>query len=564
MNLPTIHDFGAKRPAQKNVAPYRKVARELLENRGLSRTPLTPVQASFVVSGDPLLKEATELSGRWDRLVRKDMDIIKPDGRVTMDELALYLYRLDHTIAETADDQIISLDEVEMGLGLSAKNYIAEEGERVELPESWLDRLKSVLKSNNFTQTGEWDLSGISGNLTGEDLARTGRTELRGAEKAIQLARRWDAIKAAFPDKEKVYRQLLWIFNHTRNMPVPGPLFINDQVVNPVTIPSREDERLAVAHPKNRGFHQISIHQQHEVAPGETHKPDILHSIDTYGYGAPTPGGPSGETELFRKDRTFTLDERTDGLSLVREQSQGSYRLKNLDSYRTPHLYTSPALSQLIDKLENTVKQNEFGLADQLEAFHQALGSAQSAEEIFQASTPVAEILSRLMNLSSKERPLSYILDKASQEAAGHYVPDKHLVVLDRDYINTLLLRPDLKQDSLFLLITSLITHEFTHAWQYLKIDEYHKNPEKLSPEDQARIQDYLDNTRFHHGMDGVALIHRDYYFLQPEEGDAERAAQSFTAAAQSLVEERTQSPMQAVEFPVFPTHLPLDYRHPL
>lgn len=139
----TIHHYGTQKPSGETLAPLKQQI--VAQIGGLFQSP-DLVQAGFLKrlaqEGLDIVQDQPGLEAVFSklfyfqpirynqpaynhrvRLFQKDVDVIRPDGRIDLDELALYAYRLDQ--AGNGDNQV-DMKESQLGQYLSNRQYLTE------------------------------------------------------------------------------------------------------------------------------------------------------------------------------------------------------------------------------------------------------------------------------------------------------------------------------------------------------------------------------------------------------------------------------------------------------
>jgi hypothetical protein len=220
--LPTLGEYGEKNPTTETLNPYLKMAFRMVQHQfpqvtedSFQETGLRYHQAAQLIL--PQLKEPGQtVPGRLHRLFEKEIDVIEHDSLISVEELALFLYR---AVQANHRDGLPTSEDILVARGLSDKHYLLESAKALRLPQFVQKKLFHLMVSNQFTVS--------QGSLDECYDLKKHRTEaLPGFLKAIQAAKNWDDILLKLKsfnwggfNPKKLKTKLLETFAHSANMP---------------------------------------------------------------------------------------------------------------------------------------------------------------------------------------------------------------------------------------------------------------------------------------------------------------------------------------------------------
>lgn len=501
--VPTVHDFGRRYPKPDQLSPYQQgVDRNLFVNRNTreisyghaARYLKLTQQYGFTPEGRDL------------RLLEKDVDVIDTNGRIGLDELALYDYRLDQ--AGNADG-VVSAGERQIGRGLSDKNYLLEQADALGTWSIFRNELEGRLAANTFTVSTPRIEDAF-------DLSMAQRDELNGAKKAGLTAETYDRLAktlANIPEKKRnsLLAAVLGILGKDGNLPALAEY--------------------------DRSTGKLALHQ-HRVAA------NIRYSRQ-------------GQTDHYVTQRRLVTNLKRKNPVLKERAFPLKGRHKHYVPLVDPATYThdQPGISKEMDFLAQDVmaalsKPHAQRALKRLYEYAPQL--VEDAEGLAEFVTPVARLLARGFDVSEQEIRIRRLEDRP--EIRGRYRYNG----LGRKL--TRLFRSDVPRDAgkggvitlnQFALeqrvkdlkarnqpaevirrevsgqLLNTLAHEMTHAWQHERTDRLKSNRNKLHPTAKqvlkGRFKDYQKVHKVPCGWERAWYIPGDrrYYLDQPTEVDA-------------------------------------------
>ena len=558
---PTIHRWGEKQPATAAIKSFEPLASDCFAYAQSKEPRQTPAKTAIWQSQEAPLdiqQDSGTLGYLYDSLFQRysfplspdhqhfferEVDVLNVDGKISKQELAHYLYRVDQAGNQ---DGVASKEEVQFGQFVAQKRFLMEQGAKLGLNKKELVALYQKLRSNEFTATAASFQESI--DVIGQ------QTDMRHAtvrlnkimdnwERCTDWTNRW--VPA---EKTAILRNLLKYFIESGSMPLPEntnhppgqkshPLsFIMIEGVTAPAVSSKHRKisilktRIYWLDPKDRGDHpdpladrllkpslkqkDIKKPRQYRIKPPEiTHpkQPDAkhLHAVLTR----------LSERLLDQLHQTHTLTH----LETFVQNIAHSLHSANLMAIRLYPLYEAlyksldldPAHIQFLVKesLGNTSAEN----LDKRVTYGECMPIYEgNIEEASKMSTRVSLSRSAFANYyqTMQDRDTKYFqqLKNANNEASE---PDKQQAeVRNRNEIARVILKT--------------LIEEVVHAWQFQTMVKQGDGVYLKHSVPQARILDYQDCQTFHYPDFSLMRAYTgrsDLYEKNPIEVDAKWVA---------------------------------------
>lgn len=502
-----IHLYGEKSPSKQALKPFYKDVSA--ESKGVRRDDGS---IPFETIKNILYKShvgALSRDGRNLHLVKNDIDVLERDNKVSVDELALYEYRLDQYGNKNG---VLEGSEIFAGIVLSNKDYLYTESEKAELPKGLGVKILDRLINNDFVASLE-NFFQPDRDMVGES-TQPQVVNIRTNKAAVNYDK---ALKDLPQTYQQAFKNVLFkAFGQMGIMPLgrkreyEGKLFLE--------ILLSKAERLSLE-PQEKGSLERFFLWDHK-------SPVTIE-----------------EKENSQVAMTVELPQEKD--------LRGHHLLvKAPEQYLTTINDVKPWLDKKIAKAEECMRANK----EVLKTFYEKFPSMIENPDLFTARAlfPIANLFSPVYNEKDEKNEDKYFntSEKEAGGIVGRFIPEDKLVLVYRQTFENELKNYKQQgcsqeeiQTALFKLLINTLSHEFFHAYQ----EDLVKNG--LSAQETSLVRDYVEDLESVGGVNkynkyystpAVSMIltgdYDKYYRDQPDEAAAYYIGDTLAGKALTLV----------------------------
>jgi hypothetical protein len=540
---PTIHRWGEKQPAYSALKLFEQLTSDCFTYAQRKEPRQSKAKSSRWQSHeDPLdiqqdkgtlgylyhslfQRYSFPLNPEHQQFFEREVDVLEVDGKISKQELAHYLYRVDQAGNQ---DGVASQEEVHFGQFVAQKRFLMEEGARLGLNKKELVALYQKLRSNEFTATAPTfeETHDVIGQQTDKQNAMLRLNKIMDNwERCSDWTTRWMPA-----EKTAILRNLLKFFTESGSMPLPE----------------------YTDHPPGQKSHPLSF-------------------ILIEGVTAPTPSSQHRRISILKtrifwidpKDRSKDRGDSSDPLAdRLLKPSLKQRDIKKPNQYRIkPHEITCPTqpdaqhlhavLTRLSQRLQDQLHHPD--TQPHLETFVQNIAHSLHNSHLMAIRLyPIFEALCKALNLNPGH--IQFLVKETLDDKTQNTLPKRVTygecmpiyegsieeapkistqVSLSRsafaDYYKMMKDDEYLNRNEIARVILKTLIEEVVHAWQFQTMVKQGDAVYLKQSVPQSRILDYQECQTFHYPDFSLMKTYTgrsDMYEKNPIEVDAKWVAQ--------------------------------------